>query len=118
MSAYFTQRFASSQQAITDNAIGAQPSRNVAAPNVPFFTPTQDPPAGTALDSQPDGKPIPKLFTPLKIRGVTMQNRIWVSPMCQYSAHEGFHTPWHIAHYGGIAQRGVSLHPTTPREET
>ncbi|SPJ90969.1 related to flavin oxidoreductase [Fusarium torulosum] len=109
MSAYFTQRFASSQQAIADDAIGAQPSRNVAAPNVPFFTPTQDPPAGTALESQPDGKPIPKLFTPLKIRGVTMQNRIWVSPMCQYSAHEGFHTPWHIAHYGGIAQRGPGL---------
>ena len=33
---------------------------NKAAPGVPFFTPAQEPPAGTALNPQPDGKPIPK----------------------------------------------------------
>ena len=81
---------------------------NVPAKGVPFFTPEQNPPSGTAVDPQPSGKPIPKVFTPLKIRGITMQNRIWVSPMCQYSAHEGFHTLWHTTHYGGMAQRGVS----------
>ncbi|CAI4214381.1 unnamed protein product [Parascedosporium putredinis] len=48
-------------------------------------------------------------FHPLTIRGVTMQNRIWVSPMCQYSAHEGFHNLWHTTHYGGMAQRGPGL---------
>lgn len=84
------------------------PIHNKAAEGVPFFTPAQDPPAGRAVDPQTSGKPIPKLFTPLKIRGIEMQNRIWVSPMCQYSAHEGFHTPWHITHYGGMLQRGVS----------
>jgi 2,4-dienoyl-CoA reductase-like NADH-dependent reductase (Old Yellow Enzyme family) len=44
----------------------------------------------------------------LKIRGVQFQNRIMLSPLCQYSAHEGFHTPWHVTHLGGIIQRGVS----------
>jgi 2,4-dienoyl-CoA reductase-like NADH-dependent reductase (Old Yellow Enzyme family) len=86
----------------------SKPIVNVAAANVPFFTPAQDPPAGTAY-TVADGETIPRLFTPLTIRGVTLQNRIWVSPMCQYSAHEGFHTPWHITHYGGMAQRGPGL---------
>ncbi|KAK7414788.1 NADH-dependent flavin oxidoreductase [Neonectria punicea] len=85
------------------------PLTNVAAAGAPFFTPDQSPPVGTALKVQPNGKPTPKLFTPLKIRGVTMANRIWVSPMCMYSAHEGFHTPWHLAHYGSLAQRGPGL---------
>ncbi|KAI1478740.1 NADPH dehydrogenase [Daldinia eschscholtzii] len=82
---------------------------NKAAKGVPFFTPAQEPPAGTALDPQPDGSPIPKLFTPLKIRGVTLQNRIMLSPLCQYSAENGFHTPWHLTHLGGIIQRGPGL---------
>ncbi|EON98291.1 putative nadph dehydrogenase protein [Phaeoacremonium minimum UCRPA7] len=82
---------------------------NKAAPDAPYFTPIQDPPAGTALNPQPSGKPLPKLFTPLKIRGVEFQNRIMVSPMCQYSALDGFHTPWHTTHYGGIIQRGPGL---------
>ncbi|KAJ9129721.1 hypothetical protein NKR23_g12476, partial [Pleurostoma richardsiae] len=82
---------------------------NKAAPDCTFSTPIQDPPSGTAINSQPDGKPIPKLFTPLKVRGMTMQNRIIVSPMCQYSAYEGFMTPWHTTHYGGIVQRGPGL---------
>jgi len=81
---------------------------NEAAENTPFYTPAQKPPAGTAVQPQPgDDQAIPKLFTPLKIRGMTMQNRIMVSPMCQYSASEGFHTLWHTTHLGGIVQRGV-----------
>jgi len=91
---------------------------NEAAEGIRYYTPAQKPPSGTAVTPQPDNKPVPKLFTPLKIRGVEFQNRIMVSPMCQYSAHEGFHTPWHVTHLGGIVQRGVSLlrnirtHPT------
>jgi hypothetical protein len=84
---------------------------NEGVPGIPYFSPAQKPPAGTAETPQPDGKPVPKLFTPLKIRGVEMQNRIMVSPMCQYSAHEGFHTPWHVTHLGGIVQRGVGYLP-------
>ncbi|KAH8901889.1 FMN-linked oxidoreductase [Coniochaeta sp. PMI_546] len=82
---------------------------NEAAEGVPYYTPAQKPPSGTAVTPQPDNKPVPKLFTPLKIRGVEFQNRIMVSPMCQYSAHEGFHTPWHVTHLGGIVQRGPGL---------
>lgn len=82
---------------------------NDAAEGVPYYTPKQDPPAGTAVTPQPDDKPIPKLFSPLKIRDLQLQNRIMVSPMCQYSAHDGFHTPWHLTHLGGIIQRGPGL---------
>jgi hypothetical protein len=53
---------------------------NRPAPNVPYFTPAQDPAAGTAVVPQPDGRPIPKPFQPIKIRDVTFQNRIWVCP--------------------------------------
>lgn len=52
---------------------------NVGAPGVSFYTPAQVPPAGYAADPQPDGKSPPKLFQPLKIRGVTFQNRIMVT---------------------------------------
>src|SRR4051812_29234601 len=51
----------------------------------------------------------PKLFTPLKIRGLTLQNRIMLSPLCQYSAENGHMTQWHLAHLGGIIQRGPGL---------
>ncbi|CCM06024.1 uncharacterized protein FIBRA_08268 [Fibroporia radiculosa] len=82
---------------------------NFPAPNVPFYTPAQTPAAGTAVDPQPNGKPIPTLFKPLKIRGTVFQNRIFLSPMCQYSAENGIVTPWHLAHLGGILMRGPGL---------
>ncbi|THH05735.1 hypothetical protein EW145_g4579 [Phellinidium pouzarii] len=82
---------------------------NVPAPNTSYFTPAQLPPSGTALNPQPDGKPIPKLFQPIKIRGVEFHNRIFVSPMCQYSAEDGRMTAWHMAHLGGIFTRGPAL---------
>ncbi|KAK0199672.1 hypothetical protein DFS33DRAFT_1387981 [Desarmillaria ectypa] len=81
----------------------------VAAPSVSFFTPAQDPPAGTAIVPQPDGKPIPSLFQPITIRGVTFQNRIFLSPLCQYSCEGGMATPWHTGHLGGIFTRGPGL---------
>ncbi|PCH34993.1 FMN-linked oxidoreductase [Wolfiporia cocos MD-104 SS10] len=82
---------------------------NAPAPNVPFYTPAQNPAAGTAVDPQPNGKPIPKLFQPLKIRGVEFQNRIFLSPLCQYSAENGKPAPWQFAHLGGIFTRGPGL---------
>lgn len=54
------------------------PNPNAPAPGVPYYTPAQNPPAGTALDPQPDEKLIPKLFQALQIRGVQFQNRIFV----------------------------------------
>lgn len=79
------------------------------AKGVPFYTPAQFPAAGTARNPQTSGRPIPKLFTPLTIGDVTFQNRIGLAPMCQYSAEDGHMTPWHLAHYGGIAQRGPGM---------
>jgi 2,4-dienoyl-CoA reductase-like NADH-dependent reductase (Old Yellow Enzyme family) len=52
---------------------------------------------------------IPKLFTPLKLRGLELQNRIALSPLCQYSAEDGHPTDYHMAHLGGILQRGPGL---------
>lgn len=54
---------------------------NAPAPGAPYFTPFQNPPAGTAVVPQRSGKEIPKLFQPLKIRGVEFQNRIFVSAL-------------------------------------
>lgn len=82
---------------------------NRAAAGISYFTPAQDPPAGTAFDPQEDEKPIPKLFQPLKIRGMTMQNRTMVSPLCQYSAPDGHYTMWHLTHLGGMIQRGPGI---------
>ena len=51
----------------------------------------------------------PHLFSPLTIRGVTLRNRIGVSPMCQYSATDGFVSDWHVVHYGSRAVGGAGL---------
>ncbi|KAI5293783.1 hypothetical protein KEM52_005236 [Ascosphaera acerosa] len=80
-----------------------------AAPNAPFFTPHQTPPAGTAANPQSDGRPVPKLFTPLKIKGLTFPNRVWLAPLCQYSAEDGHMTDWHLVHLGAVATRGVGM---------
>ncbi|CAH2354959.1 probable NADPH dehydrogenase [[Candida] railenensis] len=81
-----------------------------AAEGVPFFTPKQILRAGSAVVPQPDGKEIPKLFQPLKVRGLTLQNRIGLAPMCQYSANSKFEaTPWHVVQYGEIIKRGPGL---------
>lgn len=49
-----------------------------------------------------------KLFSNLSIRNLTLKNRIIMSPMCQYSAHDGFATDWHFVHYASRAIGGVS----------
>ncbi|OJJ76597.1 hypothetical protein ASPBRDRAFT_115634 [Aspergillus brasiliensis CBS 101740] len=79
------------------------------AKSISYFTPAQPTPAGTAANPQSSGKKIPKLFQPITIRGVTFQNRLGLSPLCQYSAQDGHMTDYHLAHLGGIAQRGPGL---------
>ena len=49
------------------------------------------------------------LLSPLTIRGVTFRNRIVMSPMCQYSACEGFANEWHLVHLGSRAVGGAAL---------
>lgn len=68
--------------------------------------------AGEAQDAAASGKPAdgaPNLFTPLKLRGVTLRNRIAMSPMCQYSSEDGFANEWHVAHHAARAVGGVGL---------
>lgn len=49
------------------------------------------------------------LFSPLTIRGVTLKNRIVVSPMCQYSSIDGKAGDWHLVHLGSRAAGGAAL---------
>ena len=50
-----------------------------------------------------------QLFTPVELGGVTLPNRIVVSPMCQYSAVDGSAQAWHQVHYGMLAMSGAGL---------
>jgi 2,4-dienoyl-CoA reductase-like NADH-dependent reductase (Old Yellow Enzyme family) len=52
---------------------------------------------------------MPNLFDPLSIRDVTLQNRIVVSPMCEYSSTDGFANDWHLVHLGSRAVGGAGL---------
>jgi 2,4-dienoyl-CoA reductase-like NADH-dependent reductase (Old Yellow Enzyme family) len=49
------------------------------------------------------------LFSPLTIKSVTLKNRIVISPMCQYSAQDGFANDWHLVHLGSRAVGGAAL---------
>jgi 2,4-dienoyl-CoA reductase-like NADH-dependent reductase (Old Yellow Enzyme family) len=49
------------------------------------------------------------LFSPLTLRGVTLANRIMISPMCQYSARNGEATDWHMMHLGHLAMSGAAM---------
>jgi 2,4-dienoyl-CoA reductase-like NADH-dependent reductase (Old Yellow Enzyme family) len=52
---------------------------------------------------------VTKLNTPLTIRGVTLKNRMVVSPMCNYSAHDGLTNDWHLVTLGRYAQGGAGM---------
>ena len=53
--------------------------------------------------------PPPPMFTPLKLRGMTLENRVVVSPMCMYSAGDGTPNDWHLVHLGSRAVGGAGL---------
>ena len=50
-----------------------------------------------------------QLFSPITLREVTVRNRVWVSPMCEYSATDGVPNDWHLVHLGSFARGGVGL---------
>ncbi|MCB1366982.1 MAG: NADH:flavin oxidoreductase/NADH oxidase [Rhodobacteraceae bacterium] len=52
---------------------------------------------------------IPHLFRPLTLRSITSRNRIVISPMCQYSAHEGYVNDWHLVNLGRFATGGAGI---------
>jgi 2,4-dienoyl-CoA reductase-like NADH-dependent reductase (Old Yellow Enzyme family) len=49
------------------------------------------------------------LFSPIQIKNIELKNRIVVSPMCQYSAKDGFPNNWHLVHLGSRAVGGAGL---------
>jgi hypothetical protein len=71
-------------------------------------------PAGTDHDRE---VPEIDLLSPLTIRGVTLRNRIVMSPMCQYIATDGFADDWHLVHLGGRAAGGVALVIVLPLQD-
>src|SRR6186997_2642213 len=49
------------------------------------------------------------LFTPIKLRGLTLANRIMVAPMCQYSSVDGEANDWHFTHINSLALSGAAI---------
>ncbi|SFW21395.1 2,4-dienoyl-CoA reductase [Nitrosovibrio sp. Nv17] len=71
-------------------------------------------PAGAAIRTQCQSEhdrevPEVDLMSPLALRGVTLRNRIAMSPMCMYSAHDGFADDFHLVHLGSRAVGGAGL---------
>jgi 2,4-dienoyl-CoA reductase-like NADH-dependent reductase (Old Yellow Enzyme family) len=50
-----------------------------------------------------------RLFSPIQLAGVTFPNRVFVSPMCQYSSEDGFSNDWHLVHLGSRAVGGAGM---------
>ena len=49
------------------------------------------------------------LFSPIRLGGLELENRLIVAPMCQYSANDGSATAWHMMHLGSLANSGANL---------
>lgn len=52
---------------------------------------------------------MPRLFDPITLGDLTIRNRVFVSPMCQYSSVDGLPTDWHLVHLGSRAVGGAGL---------
>ncbi|PPQ71462.1 hypothetical protein CVT26_011241 [Gymnopilus dilepis] len=72
--------------------------RNAPVPGAYQYFPLNDPSIGTALEPQSEN--VPELFKPLKLKDIVFKNKIFVSPMCQYSSDNGHATDWHFVHIG------------------
>src|ERR1700759_5058207 len=84
---------------------------NPPAPYASYYTPNHQNTPGAPLKLSAS---TPTLFTPLKIRNVTLRNRIIVSPMCQYSTaavgpQTGALTDYHLATLGHYALKGAAV---------
>jgi anthraniloyl-CoA monooxygenase len=62
--------------------------------------------SGVTVRVQP---PPPPMFTPFRVRGLVLANRVVVSPMCQYSAEDGTPNDWHLVNLGSRAVGGAAL---------
>ena len=61
---------------------------------------------GFAVDT---ARPVAPMFQPFRLRNMMLENRVVVSPMCQYSAVDGLPADWHLVHYGSRAIGGAGL---------
>ena len=64
---------------------------------------------GDLAKRRKDGSPVPPAFQPFKLREMRIENRMTLSPMCQYSAEDGLPGDWHLMHYGSRAIGGPGL---------
>src|SRR5213076_3397533 len=64
--------------------------------------------SGVPVPTRPPPPP-PPLFTPFRLRDLVLENRVVVSPMCQYSADDGTPNDWHLVHLGARAVGGAGL---------
>ena len=65
--------------------------------------------ARAGINIDPDGPPVPPMFTPYRVRGLTLENRIVMSPMAMYSAKDGVPNDFHLVHFGSRALGGAGL---------
>jgi len=65
--------------------------------------------AGGAAPAVPAAHPVPPMFTPFRVRGVTLKNRVVVSPMAMYSCVDGVPGDFHLAHLGARALGGAAM---------
>jgi anthraniloyl-CoA monooxygenase len=61
------------------------------------------------MDETAQGKSTPPMFLPLQARGITLKNRVMVSPMATYSAEDGVPGDFHLMHYGARAMGGAAI---------
>ncbi|ANJ27627.1 NADH:flavin oxidoreductase/NADH oxidase [Agromyces aureus] len=63
------------------------------------------------MSAEPEASAQPALFTPITIRSLTIRNRVWVPPLCQYSvtSRDGVPHDWHLVHLGSMAAGGAGL---------
>jgi anthraniloyl-CoA monooxygenase len=64
---------------------------------------------GPLARTRKDGSAVPPAFQPFRMREMRVENRMVLSPMCQYSADEGLPNDWHLMHYGSRAIGGPGL---------
>ena len=65
--------------------------------------------AASGVQRTPVQSPVPPMFTPFAVRGITLKNRIVVSPMAQYSCTDGLPADYHLVHLGARAMGGAAL---------
>src|SRR5580693_6160206 len=65
--------------------------------------------ARAGINIDPDGPPVPPMFTPYRVRGLSLQNRIVMSPMAMYCAADGVPNDFHLVHFGSRALGGAGM---------